>query len=451
MSAPGLQRPALAELYPATSALLLAVTLLFATVPSGFVYDLTGSTQDIVEGSWLNRLQWVPLFLVAAFLLWRVRTTALAFVREINPFLLAFIGLIFISALWSPVPGITLRRAIPMLGGIMIAASLHLTGWYPRRSLWLMYLVFGLLIAASVIAAVGFPGFGVHQTGAFTGQWRGIRLDKNLLANLAALGMLFGAHALLTDTRRRWLHLGYFLMATLTMIMSGAKGSLVATAVGLLLMWFLARPPVSNRHWLAATLVTGALALAVPLFFYSIVYGIPTYTDIFGPFFELLGKEPNLTGRDEIWVWLLPIVAQHWLLGYGFGAFWLGDFGLSGEITEKLGYYPWQAHNGLLEITNELGVVGLILVLGFFVWHFRQLYALRRLDNTFFVFAMPLVIMILVNNISESSILNSLNIYTLALLFTSMEASRQLWRHRAATEGDAISRRPAIERVTSGV
>jgi O-antigen ligase len=416
------------RLYALLSALLFVLTVVFTTVPSGFQYDLSDATEDMLSGSWIRRFQWMPLFLLAAYLLWRHRGVAWAFVRQVNPFLLALFLLMPLSMLWSPVPGVTLRRSVVLIGIALIGLSVHVSGWYPGRLTRLLYVSIGALILASAIAALFFPSLGVHQTGPFTGNWRGIRLDKNLLANLAALGVLLGAHAWLTAGTRRLFAAAYLALALLVLIMTGGKASLVATLTGVALMFVLARGPLKlPRYGLLIGALTAVLALGLILHLYSMVNGFPSYAEAAGPFFHLLGKDVTLTGRFAIWQWLLPIIGQHWLLGFGYGAFWLGDYGLSGEITQALNFYPWQAHNGYLEMLNELGVVGLTLMLAFFAYHLRQLARLRAIDHGAFTLHLPLLITILITNIADSSAFSDANLNTLALLFSSMAVSRLLW------------------------
>lgn len=406
------------------SAFLFLIVILFVTVPSGFNYNDSGVSQDLYTGSWVRRFQWLPILLLAAYALWRRRSSAWIFVSRVNPFLIGFLGLMLMSVLWSPEPAITLRRIVFMVGVIASGMTIFVTGWYPDRMVRLLYIAVGVLLLACAVAAIVFPAFGVHQSGDFTGLWRGITDNKNSLANLADVGVLLGLHAWLVRTvRRSWAGL-YLALAVMNLLMSGAKGSLIATCLASMLMVALVVRPVTNRYWLPAVCIITLLAIAIPLFFYSIVYGVPTYAEVFGPFFRFLGKDVTLTGRNTIWLWLLPIIAQHWLFGYGFGAFWLGDYGLSGEITKSLEFYPYQAHNSFLEILNELGVVGLALFFGFLIFHLIQLMRLRQFDRASYCLFLPLLVMLLIISISESAIFVTPNLFTLALVYSSFAMTR---------------------------
>lgn len=75
---------------------------------------------------------------------------------------------------------------------------------------------------------------------------------------------------------------------------------------------------------------------------------------------ELLGRNPTLTGRTEVWKAILPF-AQDPILGSGYESFWLGDRLVKiGDMIDSPGIN--EAHNGYLEIYLNLGWVGLILL-----------------------------------------------------------------------------------------
>ena len=115
--------------YAYLSGFLLMVTMLFATAPNGFQYDLSTDTDALLEGNWLTRGQWGPVYLIAAYLVWRHRTAALQFIRQRNPFRLGLISLMLLSALWSPLPEVTIRRGGLMVAALLIGFSVHLAGW----------------------------------------------------------------------------------------------------------------------------------------------------------------------------------------------------------------------------------------------------------------------------------------------------------------------------------
>ena len=71
-----------------------------------------------------------------------------------------------------------------------------------------------------------------------------------------------------------------------------------------------------------------------------------------------LGRNVTLSGRTEIWSLVLVSIGKRPLLGYGFYAFWLGLRGESARLIVGTNWVFGYAHNGILEIWLQLGLVG---------------------------------------------------------------------------------------------
>jgi hypothetical protein len=77
---------------------------------------------------------------------------------------------------------------------------------------------------------------------------------------------------------------------------------------------------------------------------------------------EALGKDPTLTGRTDLWPYVIDRIADKPLFGWGFNGFWLPSNPAAIEISSSVGWYVVEAHNGLLEFLIELGVIGTAIV-----------------------------------------------------------------------------------------
>mgnify|MGYP006137444093 CR=1 FL=1 len=80
---------------------------------------------------------------------------------------------------------------------------------------------------------------------------------------------------------------------------------------------------------------------------------------LLGPIGMLTGKDLTFTGRTDIWDILVEHIKLNPYLGTGYGAYWTGPVAgsLSNEFMLRLHFYPGSAHNGYLEILNDLGVL----------------------------------------------------------------------------------------------
>jgi O-antigen ligase len=90
----------------------------------------------------------------------------------------------------------------------------------------------------------------------------------------------------------------------------------------------------------------------------------------------LAGKDGSLTGRTAIWELIRDHIARRPVFGSGYGAYWEPNRGAGTEsaifVKQLDGFYPGSSHNGYLEVTNDLGACGLLLLCGYLITHVRE-------------------------------------------------------------------------------
>jgi O-antigen ligase len=109
-----------------------------------------------------------------------------------------------------------------------------------------------------------------------------------------------------------------------------------------------------DKRFIGTYVIIGVLALAVAEWAFG----------IYANAIQLLGKDPTLTDRTVLWSELLKVKINP-LFGAGFESFWLGD--RFRQFAAEHWWAPNQAHNGYLETYLNLGVVGLLLLIGLLV------------------------------------------------------------------------------------
>jgi O-antigen ligase len=77
--------------------------------------------------------------------------------------------------------------------------------------------------------------------------------------------------------------------------------------------------------------------------------------------FALIDRDPTLTGRTDLWAFAADALRQHPWLGYGYDAFWLGRGGDS--IRVAVGWDAPHSHNGFLDLSLDIGLIGTALFL----------------------------------------------------------------------------------------
>jgi exopolysaccharide production protein ExoQ len=131
-----------------------------------------------------------------------------------------------------------------------------------------------------------------------------------------------------------------------------------------------------------------------------------------------LGKDPLLTGRVPVWILATVMAMQRPWLGYGFDAFWLPNNAYVQRIWFLVRWKPPHAHNGLLELWLELGIVGAALFVLMFMYYCGGAIRLMRRNRPALA-AWPFMFLTFyfLTNITESLFIAANSIYF--MLFVS--------------------------------
>lgn len=114
-----------------------------------------------------------------------------------------------------------------------------------------------------------------------------------------------------------------------------------------------------------------------------------------------IGRDPTLTGRTPLWHAVLHEIGKRPFLGYGYTAFWYSPEG--DRVHAALGWLPMHSHDGYLETTLALGLVGLVLLLFGLVANFvRGLDIYRSADSIEEFWPLFFLIFTAVDNVAET-------------------------------------------------
>jgi O-antigen ligase len=123
------------------------------------------------------------------------------------------------------------------------------------------------------------------------------------------------------------------------------------------------------------------------------------FGDASGSLLASVGRNPTLTGRTEIWQFVISIAGSP-LFGTGFESFWLGNRLQASWSTIFAGLN--EAHNGYLEVFLNLGWIG-ILILGVIILQgYRRIIRTLRQDRDLGGLWLAFFLGALVYNLSEA-------------------------------------------------
>ena len=262
---------------------------------------------------------------------------------------LAAIAFLLLSAGWSYDPTQTMRQAVVYLfiviGSIGIAGTLDADEYMA-----LLRLTCFLSAVASLVLLA------VSPSNALTPDFLGIFPQKNFLGQVMATGALASLHVLRVDHRRRARNI-FMLFVFVGMAFASAS----ATACVAIFAFCCADRIIALLRRGGAGFAIGIL-LAMVLIPILVVVAVDP-----GPILEMIGKDPTLTGRTDLWTYVINDIWLKPLLGWGYYGFWSANNPAAMEISGAVRWFVAQSHNGLLEMLLNVGAVGTTIFIFLFL------------------------------------------------------------------------------------
>ncbi len=385
-------------------AALVWTLIILMIVPEGFRYADLANSAAPASGSALSRALWLGLLVLGLVVIaWR---SALAWllVRWLNPFLLVFVLLAGASVAWSIEPSLTLRRSLRLITILVDCIAFVLVCWHARRYQNVVRPVLTLVLLGSLGFGIVWPALAIHQetSAELLGAWRGLANHKNSLGALASMGLIFWFHAWLTREVRWLVALAGGGIALACLLLSRSSTSLLAAVVVMLLQLLLLRSPAGLRPY--SSYFVGSVAVFLATYTLAMLQVIPGLGTLLRPISALTGKDLTFTGRTEIWAVLSDHIRLHPYFGTGYGAYWTGPGtgSPSEEFMRLESFYPGSAHNGYLEIINDLGWLGLACLVGYIVAYCWQSLSLLPVDRSQGVLYLGLLFQQALTNLAET-------------------------------------------------
>lgn len=414
-------------------AALVWALIIMMTVPEGFDYASLGAAYAPASGSKISRLLWLSLLsLSVLIILWRAGIAWLV-VRTLNPFLFLLVGLAVASIAWSIEPVLSLRRNVRMLTFVLIAIAFVVMAWHTRRYQNVLRPILTILLAGSIVFGLLFPTLAIHQETVpeLVGAWRGLASHKNGLGAMACIALIFWFHAWFTREVKTFPALFGIGIASTCLFLSRSSTALATTVLVLLFLLVFLRSPRGFRPYMPY--ITAIFLILVVLYGLVILNILPGQGLLLSPIMTLTGKDASFTGRTEIWTIITDHIRANPFFGTGYGAYWAGPFAESPsyEFVRRMGkFYPGSAHNGYLEILNDLGWAGLLALIGYMIAYVVQSLRLLQVNRNQAALYLALLVQQAITNLSETHWFSVLSIDFVIMALATTALARHLLEYR---------------------
>jgi exopolysaccharide production protein ExoQ len=411
---------------------LLVLLFIVMTFPAGFDYTPRAYGTLPPEGDAFSFTIWLVLLLGNGYLVIRYRQQVRELLAEVNRPFLYFMCLASLSLLWSIEPAITLRRLERLYIIVLMSMAFAAVGWQPRRFENTLRWLLSVLLGASAIFVYWNPELAIHhqQAAELLNAWHGITTGKNILGTLAGCAWILWLHGLLTRETGRLTAIANLFLAGLCLLMSRSSTSLMSTVFATFFVLLFLRPPGFMRRQMPY--MVGLFAAAVLVYALAVLNIVPGMQGLLSPISVFTGKDLTFSGRTNIWFVLRLHMREHPLLGTGYEAYWVGPAPSSPsyEMVKWLWFYPTEGHNGYLDVMNDLGYVGGICLLAYFIRYLRQGLELMRLEKARGALYLALIFRAFLADMSESHWFSVTSIDFVIFTLATFSLARELlwWR-----------------------
>jgi exopolysaccharide production protein ExoQ len=235
------------------------------------------------------------------------------------------------------------------------------------------------------------PSYGI--TDSVEQAWRGVFGFKNVLGAVMALSVLIEWQL---PTSTRWskrLNRAALLLSAFLLFRSNSMTSVVALAGAFVLVEIYKIATFRLRMPLYATVVASLLIV-----FLGFVLVAPSSDALAA----LVGRTPELTGRTEIWHWVITFIRERPILGYGYAGFWTES--VSATVERAIGSHMY-SHNGYLDTILTLGALGLSLAVVFLGTGLKRAFDWSARESRTNLWPLAFLSFFLIYNLGECTIL----------------------------------------------
>jgi exopolysaccharide production protein ExoQ len=382
---------------------LLIVRLI---IPGSFDYDPNTDIVAVAQRDALfNKLTWITFLLLPLALIASRSAETMRLLRGTNRYFLALVAFATISVLWSVDSGATASRITHMFAILFICLAVTVVGWNPTRLQEITRPVLTVLLIGSLIFGLYAPDLAITPPTPpdVKGYWHGLTSQKNQLGSLASLGALLWIHGWAARQIGMFSALVGAGVSLYLLVLSRSSTALMATVLCAMMMLMMLRSlPPSLRRYLPYLI--GAFVVITLAYSLAVLKVLPGSEILLKPIAIITGKDTTFTARTQIWEIIRAHIQLSPFIGTGYGGYWTAPVPTSPSyaFVQIMNFYPTESHNGYLDVINDLGYIGLLLLLGYLIVYIRNSLRLLQVNYTQATLYLALMFQQLLTNLSES-------------------------------------------------
>ena len=335
-------------------------------------HEAATSVDEIATSNPVNQFVFSLLYLLSLYSLIGKGRQIWQLVK-MEKFLTLLLFWMLCTVFWSDYFMVSLKRWIQIFGSVIICAGILLNTESIDDALSYMRGIFMLYLPLTILAVMFVPAAIQWEFPA----WRGLAPHKNLLGQMMLFAVLVWLFEIRTSKFKSKIIAIIFLGLSLIVFLGARSTTCFLVAAFIFMLMFLKNlgkliGPAGVDKFFFGVIVLGSLTLIISIFLLA--------PDWIASLFNMFGKDMTFTGRIDLWERIFTISRQHFLQGCGFGGFWVMDSPNLNAIFQEFVWLPNTSHNGYLDLLNETGLVGLIILALAVIFFFRKSAKSNRVD-----------------------------------------------------------------------
>ncbi len=381
------------------------IFIFFVFINTSAFQERSHDVEELSTANPMNQLVFGSLLIISLIVLYSQKAETINFIKREKYFFI-FLLWCLLTVFWSQHPFVSFKRFILYLSTCTVPLAVLL---YSRNSDWLLkffHYFLGIYLLISIAAVFTLP-----MAREDFGAWLGMASSKNELGQICIIALIIFCVNFFKIETLRGKSLTIFLICIALTLLVGSKSS-TALFTGFILVGIWATFYIGKLFEpIGASKAVSVIAIFFMLIlFFSIVFFA---LDFIGSFLGGAGEDLTLTGRTDLWVDIWNETEKHLLHGAGFRGFWVIDSPRLAKLYEIYIWLPIQAHNGYLDIVNEVGIIGGLIFLMVLISFFNNLS--KSKSSTVWKWIIVAAIFI---NITESKFISPKTVMSVMFIFS---------------------------------
>jgi exopolysaccharide production protein ExoQ len=360
----------------------------------GFGEGMIDPTPDPTDYSKLIATFFLNYLVAFCLLILRWKQSLYVVKKEWTIWLL--IGIACASILWSFIPKLTPNRSIALAGSTLF--GFYIASRYSiRDQLKLLSWSFAVIMILSLLMVIIIPTYGTMSYGIHAGSWRGIYTHKNWLGRVMTISGIVFLILAMDQKHYRWLYWLGVGCSFCLLILSKSSSSIIncVTIFSIIPIYSILR----WRYLIMMPIITGVVMIGSSI----LLWFNENSTALLGS----IGKDATLTGRTDMWPYIIEMILKQPWLGYGYNGFWNDWDSPGATVWYAAKWTAPNAHNGILDLWLQLGLLGTaVFLIGFGLTVLRGLSWLRTDKSWCSFWPITYPTYLILANFSESFLLN---------------------------------------------